>query len=291
MVAAQSALILWAVQAAPAVAQQPGAGGPPRGFGASGVPLDFDDHTGFVQIFDGETMAGWDGAPEVWRVEEGALVAVSTPENPVGTTFIIWRGGEVSDFHLKLEVQIEGSGNGGIQYRSRNAEPDPNFRPGRGRGQRPGRQGQNPGGESNRGQRGPGAGAYTAWNLQGYQADFNVDGSFAGQLFEGGRFVGERGITTSPGQVVILTEDASDQLIGTIATPEEVRASFKPNAWNQYEIIARGYTFFHLVGGKLISVTVDGDPSKRVESGLIGLQIEGRDTKVSYRNIWLKAIK
>jgi hypothetical protein len=42
--------------------------------------INFDDHTGFVQIFDGATLTNWDGAKDVWRVEDGAIVAESRPK-------------------------------------------------------------------------------------------------------------------------------------------------------------------------------------------------------------------
>ena len=68
-------------------------------------------------------MNNWDGDPNVWSVVDGALTATSTPENPTGTTYLIWRGGEPADFELKLELQILGGGNTGIQYRSMPREP------------------------------------------------------------------------------------------------------------------------------------------------------------------------
>ena len=37
---------------------------------------------GFVSIFNGQDLAGWDGKPGWWRVEDGALTAQSTPEKP-----------------------------------------------------------------------------------------------------------------------------------------------------------------------------------------------------------------
>jgi hypothetical protein len=110
----------------------------------------------------------------------------------------------------------------------------------------------------------------------------------AGQLFEGGRFPGERGITTRPGQVVRLQAGQPPALLATIATADEVKASFKRDDWNQYYIVVRGYTFFHFLNGRLMSVTIDDDPMKRVAKGLIGLQIEGNNLKVSFRDIWLK---
>src|ERR1035438_5019645 len=37
-------------------------------------PMDFNDHTGFTQIFDGQSLADWEGDPAFWRVENGAIV-------------------------------------------------------------------------------------------------------------------------------------------------------------------------------------------------------------------------
>ena len=74
--------------------------------------------TGFVSIFDGKTLEGWDGNPKFWKVQDGAITGQTTKENPTkGNTFIIWRGGETSNFELKLEYKII-NGNSGIQYRS-----------------------------------------------------------------------------------------------------------------------------------------------------------------------------
>ena len=35
---------------------------------------------GFVSIFDGKSLKGWDGDPKYWRVENGNLVGEITPE-------------------------------------------------------------------------------------------------------------------------------------------------------------------------------------------------------------------
>src|SRR5262245_18415163 len=81
-------------------------------------PIAFDDHEGWVSIFDG-TLKNWDGNPEIWHLENGAITGVSTPEKPSGTTYIIWKGGEPKNFELKAEMKLEGAGlNSGIQYRS-----------------------------------------------------------------------------------------------------------------------------------------------------------------------------
>src|SRR5665811_1989579 len=69
---------------------------------------------GFVKIFDGKTLTGWEGDPTYWRVENGKLVGEITPATLLKTnSFIIWRGGMPADFELTLEFKITKTGNSG----------------------------------------------------------------------------------------------------------------------------------------------------------------------------------
>src|SRR3954452_8632296 len=93
-------------------------------------PVNFDEHAGWTSLFDGKTLTGWAGDAN-WKVEDGAIVVESTCEKPTGTIYLVWQGGEASDFELKLEMKGTGQINGGVQYRGWIA-PNPQ------RGQRPG---------------------------------------------------------------------------------------------------------------------------------------------------------
>jgi type 1 glutamine amidotransferase len=74
---------------------------------------------GFVPIFDGTSLAGWEGKPEFWRVENGAIVGETTAEKPTpGNTFLVWRQGLLDDFELVLAYRLRNH-NSGVQYRSR----------------------------------------------------------------------------------------------------------------------------------------------------------------------------
>jgi len=73
---------------------------------------------GFVEIFNGKDLTGWDGNPNFWSVKDGAIHGETTKEKPTrGNTFCIWRGGKLKDFILELDFRIH-NGNSGIQYRS-----------------------------------------------------------------------------------------------------------------------------------------------------------------------------
>ena len=86
-------------------------------------PMNFADHEGYVSLFDGVSLKGWDGNPKFWRVEDGAIVGESSAQNPSGNTYLVYRDMEAKDFTLKFEMKVEGSGGSGFQYRSKTGIP------------------------------------------------------------------------------------------------------------------------------------------------------------------------
>ena len=75
-------------------------------------------------LFNGRDLSGWEGDPEVWSVEDGAIVGRTSADAPIkNNTFLIWKDGELGDFRLKLEYRIDG-GNSGVQYRSKVVDPE-----------------------------------------------------------------------------------------------------------------------------------------------------------------------
>jgi hypothetical protein len=90
-------------------------------FGQS-VALAGGSSEGWISIFNGKDLTGWDGDPHFWSVKDGAIHGETTPENPTrGNTFIVWRDGELKDFELKIKFRLL-SGNSGVQYRSKEVD-------------------------------------------------------------------------------------------------------------------------------------------------------------------------
>ena len=100
-------------------AQQPAPPAVNAGRGAGrGSMVPPIEETGYQPIFDGKSLAGWDGDPKFWRVENGAIVGqTTTDKQPDQNTFLIWRGGSPANFELKLQYKLTGF-NSGIQIRS-----------------------------------------------------------------------------------------------------------------------------------------------------------------------------
>src|SRR5690349_12603243 len=102
-----------------AQAGQPGApGGGRGGFGAASPPFDYNNNEGWISLFNGTDLTGWDGDTRFWSVKDDAIYVEPTCEKPTGTIYLVWQGGELSDFMLKWESKGTGSVNGGVQFRS-----------------------------------------------------------------------------------------------------------------------------------------------------------------------------
>ena len=75
---------------------------------------------GFTDLFNGKDLSGWDGNPELWSVEDGAITGKTKgPEHLAYNQFLIWRGGTLKNFELRVKVKVIGDNNSGIQYRSK----------------------------------------------------------------------------------------------------------------------------------------------------------------------------
>ena len=268
-----------------ASAQQP-QGRPPAAGGrfVQPEPIDFNDHDGWTQIFDGKSLSGWDGPSEVWHVEDGSLVGVSSDAHPSGTTNIIWRGGEPANFRLRFEFKLEGAGaNGGIQYRSKSVPPQIREIPAERLAQMTDEQKQRMAKNQELLKQ------HAKWNLTGYQADFDYNNRYSGQLYEQDS---PRGIIAWRSQVVATEPGKKPRLLGTVGNADELKNYIKPGEWNQFEVVADGHTLTHILNGHVMAVLVDTDPKFYASQGLIAFEIEGGgDVKISHRNVWLKKLQ
>lgn len=212
------------------------------------------DQEGFEPIFDGKTLEGWDGNPDFWSVKDGAITGQTTAEKPTkGNTFIIWRKGEVGDFEFKCQYKII-NGNSGIQYRSFEV---PNEK----------------------------------WVVGGYQGDFEAGETYSGINY-GERF---RGILAGRGQMTAVKRGADGKVVveelAKVGDSKEIQSKIKKEDWNDYHIIAKGFTFEHRINGVVTSICTDEDVKERRATGILALQLHaGPAMTVQFRNIRLKKL-
>lgn len=236
-------------------------------------PEDFNDHTGFTSLFDGKTLNGWDGDKSLWSVKDGSIYINPTCEHPTGTVYIVWQGGDVRDFDLKLEMKGTGNINSGVQYRSWiTTGPEPAGRPAA----------TCPSGQKAAPQ--PTRASQAKWEMAGYQFDFDNGNRYPGQLYE--QATG-RGIIAWKGEVVDISTGNNKQLLATLGDKATVDSWFKKDDWNAEEIIAQGNVLTHILNGHLISETIDHDRNIGKASGKIGIEVESTG-EIFVKDIWLK---
>ena len=224
---------------------------------------------GFVQIFDGKTLNGWDGDPTYWRVENGNLVGEITPATLLKTnSFIIWKGGEPADFEFTGEFNITTDGNSGINYRSDQLTDVP-------------------------------------FALRGYQADIDGKMRYTGQNYEERKrttlaYRGQK--TTIPAYSGATTPEAIRANVqrnawsgltvsGSLGSSDSLKTFIKSEDWNKFHLIVKGNRLQHYINGVLMSEVTDEDTVNGKAKGLLGVQVHvGPPMKVQYRNLMLKQL-
>jgi hypothetical protein len=86
-----------------------------------GVPAFAQDaaESGFIPLFDGKSLDGWNGNLAMFRVENGAIVGGTLKEKIARNEFLTHKN-DFKDFELRLQFKLLGKGvNAGIQIRSR----------------------------------------------------------------------------------------------------------------------------------------------------------------------------
>ncbi len=219
----------------------------------------------FISLFDGKSLDGWEFDPVYWSVKEGAIVGEITAETLLkNNTFIIWKGGELGDFELKVDFWISEKGNSGVQYRSDRFTEVP-------------------------------------YALRGYQADIDGGNLYTGQNYEERKrttlaYRGQKTrIVAAPDSISSIRGYVRDNawkglvLVDELGDRAVLGNLIKKGDWNTIHIVAKGNLMQHYVNGTLISEVLDEDSKNRKQSGLLGFQVHvGPPMKVMFKNVLLK---
>jgi len=218
-----------------------------------GTALAAEDD-GFVPIFNGTDLTGWDGDPTFWSARDGAIRGESTDEKPCKrNTFCIWRGndqvkdGILKDFEMLITFRLR-NGNSGIQYRSADLG---NFVVG------------------------------------GYQADIDAGNNFVGIIYE----ERGRGIIGRRTHQVVIDADGKREMVGKTCDEKELLASLTKGGWNEYVIVARGNHLVQRINGHTTVELTDNEEAKRLLEGVLALQLHaGPPMLVQFKDIRLKRL-
>ena len=216
---------------------------------------------GWVSIFNGKDLSGWDGDPRYWSVKDGTIHGETTPENPLrSNSFIVWRGGELRDFELKIKFRLLG-GNSGVQYRSKEVDK---------------------------------------WVISGYQAEVINNPEMAGFLYhEKGRGwlvnVGDLMVIDENGKKEVIgnVSDANELIEAGFYKEKDWNEYHITAQGNHIKHYLNGYQTMELIDND--RVVDPADPKDRkgaARQGLLALQIHvGPPMVVEFKDIYVRELK
>jgi len=218
-------------------------------------PVDKDnDNDGFVSVFDGKTLKGWEAMPAdtgpAWTVKNGMIVG----NGDHGVGYLTYENKEIADLELKLSYRFPGEGNSGISIRAREDKT----------GRRDFQSYH-----VDLGHVGIGKTVLGAW-------DFHTPGRKEHACFRGDRLV--------------IDEEDKPKLtkIEGAVTKEDINKG----DWNTVHVIVKGNNFKFSINGKPASEFTEHLPiEKRLDKGMIQLQLHDPGMIVHFKDIRLKILK
>tara|TARA_B100001123_G_C15232191_1_gene995595 strand:- start:546 stop:1247 length:702 start_codon:yes stop_codon:yes gene_type:complete len=213
------------------------------------------DKDGFISIFDGKTLKGWEATPAktapAWKVKKGMIVG----NGDKGRGYLTYTPNKnVADLEMKFSYRFPGKGNSGVNIR---AIVDKTRK----------RDFQSY--HADLGNLGIGKNVMGAW-------DFHTPGRKEHRCFRGD-------------QLVIGKDDKP-----TITPIKDALSAgdIKKGDWNSVHIIAKDNNFKLYINGKLSSEFTEHLPkAKRLKSGMIQLQLHDPGMIVHFRDLKLKVLK
>ncbi len=212
-------------------------------------------HAAPKPLFNGKTLAGWEGNPDLWSVQDGVITGKTTAEKPAsGNTFLIWKGGDVTDFEITFKYKMKpgddkGFVNSGLQFRSKIVDPK-------------------------------------GFVVAGYQADLEYGSSYSGILYE----EKGRGILAQRGQKVTITQGAEPskpkiQVTGETGKSDEIQVAIKKDDWNEYRLVVKGNHIQQSINGK-VTVNVTDETAEGAKKGIFAFQLHaGPPMQIQFKDI------
>jgi hypothetical protein len=205
---------------------------------------------GFIKIFDGKSLDGWEGKKGLWSVEEGAITGQTSADSPLKkNTFLIWRKAQLRDFSLRLKFRlVSEKGNSGIQFRSKEMDD---------------------------------------FVVGGYQADIDSKPHrYMGILYE----ERGRGILAERSSKVVINERGKKEKVGSTLDEKKFMSSIKEGGWNDYLITVKGNHIEQKINGFTTVDVTDEQASRAAKEGILALQLHaGPPMKIQFKDILLKS--
>jgi hypothetical protein len=211
------------------------------------------DADGFITIFNGKDLTGWDGLEGYWSVKDGAISGQETKENSK-QTFLIFTGSKVGDFELHLKYRFATpTGNSGIQFRSKVLD------------------------------------AKTR-RVGGYQADCDAQAGFDGCIYDEAGVAGGRNVMSTRGEKTVWDADNKRHNEKLSESNADLKKLIKVGDWNDVVLVAKGNHVTYSINGHLMTDLTDESP-KALKEGVLAFQLHaGYTMEILFKDVKIKLL-
>jgi hypothetical protein len=217
------------------------------------------DAAGFISLFNGKDLTGWEGLGGYWSVKDGVIDGSETKDNSK-QTFLILSASKVDpkrfgNFEMHLQYKFATpTGNSGVQFRSKIIDEK-------------------------------------TYRVGGYQADFDGNAQFDGGFYDEAGVAGKRNIMANRG--FKTTWDSANKRTNEPLgmSKEEAAKTIKKGDWNRMIITAKGNTMRIAINGKILGELVDNSP-KAVHEGVIAFQLHsGYTMTIQFKDLKIRLLE
>jgi hypothetical protein len=218
---------------------------------------DKPDANGFVSIFNGKDLTGWEGLPDYWEVKDGVIHGHETKDKSK-QTFLVYKD-PVKDFEIHYsfkfgEVDGKVEGNSGLQFRSKMIDPK-------------------------------------TFRVGGYQADCDAGNGYTGIIYDEAGVAGGRGIMSKRGEKTHYTADGDPKKPQTeklAKSDAELKQSIKTGDWNDVVLTVKGDHIVYQINGNTTTDLTDDSP-KALTEGVLAFQLhQGFTMDIQIKDVKLK---
>ncbi|MDA0348086.1 MAG: DUF1080 domain-containing protein [Verrucomicrobia bacterium] len=212
---------------------------------------DYPEEPGFIKLFNGKDLTGWDGQPGSWTVEDGVIQCTG---KGMARNWLIWRGFGAADFELRLDFRYR-KGNSGVQVRSSDLGDwqvrgyQVEVSPPEGMG---------------------------LWHHSLMSPDIEIQNT--------------RKHLATAGQRVTIAQDGT-KVVEQFEKAETIQAHYKVGEWNTMRVIVQDNRLIQIINGKMFSDATDDQAGFSSDTGVIAFQDHGKGADVAFRNIRIKIIE
>lgn len=214
---------------------------------------------GFIPMFNGKDLTGWEGLEGYWSVVDGAIQCSETKENSKQSDLILSCSKDNPDKFANFEMRyswkmVTPNGNSGVQFRGKVDNPK-------------------------------------MLHVGGYQADIDAGNGYTGIIYDEGGVAGGRGVMSNRGEKTVWDENNKRTNTKLDKPDAEIKKSIKPiGEWNDCIVNIDGNHIVYSINGQVTTDLTDNSP-KACKDGVIGLQMHaGFTMTIQFKDFRIKML-